>query len=298
MLPELARLLWLPLLACLILTLIHGYLGLHVIAREVIFVDIALAQVAALGTTAALLFGSDLDGVMAYWTSLGFTLAGAAIFACTRTRERRVSQEAVIGVVYAVSAAAAILLVDRVPHGVEHIKAILVGSLLTVTPAQVAKTALLYTAVGLFHGWARRPFILISTDPDAAHRRGLAVRWWDFLFYASFGVVVTSSVRIAGVLLVFAYLIVPGLAGMAWGAPWRARLLFGWSLAAGVSLAGIIISASMDLPTGATIVCVFGLALVAVWLVALCKRSATARATRDSALEAPAPPGVLHKWRS
>jgi zinc/manganese transport system permease protein len=204
----------------------------------------------------------------------------------------------VIGVVYAVSAAAAILLVDRAPHGVEHIKAILVGSLLTVTPAQVAKTALLYAAVGLFHGWARRPFVLISTDPDAAHRRGLAVRWWDFLFYGSFGVVVTSSVRIAGVLLVFAYLIVPGLAGMAWGAPWRARLLFGWSLAAGVSLAGIIISAYVDIPTGATIVCVFGLALVAVWMVALCKRSATARATGHSTLEAPPPPGVLHKWRS
>ena len=129
------------------------------------------------------------------------------------------------------------------------------------------------------------------------------MRWWDFLFYASFGVVVTSSVRIAGVLLVFAYLIVPGLAGMAWGAPWRARLLFSWSLAAGVSLAGIIISAYVDIPTGATIVCVFGLALAAVWMVALCKRYAAARATRDSALEAPAYPasfvnGDLHRRRA
>jgi zinc/manganese transport system permease protein len=148
----------------------------------------------------AFLFGYDLDSAMAYGTSLGFTLAGAAILAGTRTRERHVSQEAVIGVVYAVSAAAAILLVDRAPHGVEHIKAMLVGSLLTVTPVQVAKTAELYGAVGLFHWWARRPFILISTDPAAAYARGIAVRWWDFFFYASFGVVVTSSVRIAGVL--------------------------------------------------------------------------------------------------
>ena len=282
MLSELASLLWLPFLACLTLTFIHGYLGLHVIAREVIFVDIALAQVAALGTTAALLFGSDLESTMAYGMSLGFTLVGAAILACTRTRERHVSQEAVIGVVYAVSAAAAILLVDRAPHGVEHIKTILVGSLLTVTLAQVVKTALLYAAVGLFHWWVRGPFVLISTAPDEAQRRGLAVRWWDFLFYASFGVVVTSSVRIAGVLLVFAYLIVPGLAGMAWGAPWRARLLFGWSLAAGVSLAGILISAYVDLPTGATIVCVFGLALVVVWMVAAWRRVATGRIKRFS----------------
>jgi zinc/manganese transport system permease protein len=274
MLTALASLLWPPLLACLILTFIHGYLGMHVLAREVIFVDIALAQVAALGTTVAFLFGYDLDSAMAYGTSLGFTLVGAAILAGTRMHERYVSQEAVIGVVYAVSAAA-ILLVDRAPHGVEHIKAMLVGSLLTVTPVQVAKTAGLYGTVGLFHWWARRPFILISTDPAAAYARGIAVRWRDFLFYASFGVVVTSSVRIAGVLLVFAYLIVPGLAGMAWGVQWRAQLLFGWSLATGVSLAGIVISASLDSPTGATIVCVFGLALVDAWIVAAWKRLPT-----------------------
>ena len=263
---DLIGLMWLPFLACLVLTFIHGYLGLHVIAREVIFVDIALAQVAALGTTTAFLSGHDLDSATAYWTSLAFTLVGAVVLAFTRSRERRVSQEAIIGVVYAVSAAASVLLIDRAPHGSEHIKAVLVGSLLAVTPAQVLKTAGLYAAVGLFHWWARRPFFLISTDPDEAARQGLAVRWWDFLFYASFGVVVTSSVRIAGVLLVFAYLIVPGLAGLAWGSRWGARLLLGWSIAAAVSLVGIVTSAILDIPTGATIVCVFGVALAAVWL--------------------------------
>ncbi len=267
MLIDLVSIMWLPFVACLVLTLIHGYLGLHVITREVIFVDIALAQVAALGTTAAYLVGYDLESAFAYWTSLGFTLVGAAVFALTRTRERRVSQEAVIGVVYAVSSAAAILLVDRAPHGVEHIKAILVGSILTVTPAAVAKTAAVYAAIGAFHWLARRPFFLISTDPDAAHRQGLAVRWWDFLFYASFGLVVTSSVRIAGVLLVFAYLIVPGIAGIAWGTRWGTRLLLGWALSGSVSLVGIVASAYFDIPTGATIVCVFGVALAAVWAV-------------------------------
>ena len=165
MLTDLVSLMWLPFLACLIHTFILGYLGLHVIAREVIFVDIALAQVAALGTTSALLFGYDLEDPAAYWMSLGFTVLGAAIFALSRTKERRVSQEAVIGVVYAVSAAAAILLVDRVPHGAEQIKAILVGSILTITPATAVKTAILYTGVGLLHWIARGPFFLISTDP-------------------------------------------------------------------------------------------------------------------------------------
>ncbi|MBI4638001.1 MAG: metal ABC transporter permease [Candidatus Rokubacteria bacterium] len=275
MLADVVSLMWLPFLACLILASIHVYLGLHVIAREVIFVDIALAQMAALGATVAFLFGHELESATAYWTSLGFTLAGAAVFSMTRTRERRVSQEAVIGVVYVVSAAAAIVLVDRAPHGAEHIKAILVGSLLTVTPALVAKTALLYAAIGLFHYWARRTFLLISTDPEEAHRQGLAVRWWDFLFYASFGAVVTRSVRIAGVLLVFAYLIVPALAGAAWGSGWRTRLVFGWTLAAAVSLAGIVTSASLDIPTGATIVCAFGLALLAVWGLAAARRPAS-----------------------
>src|SRR5712691_7103720 len=277
MLTDIASLMWLPLLACLTHTFILGYLGLHVIAREVIFVDIALAQVAALGTTAAFLFGYDLESTIAYWISLGFTLVGAAIFAFSRTRERRVSQEAVIGVVYAVSAAAAILLVDRAPHGAEHIKAILVGSILTVTPMTVLRTAVLYAAVGLFHWLARRHFFLISTDPEEAHRRGLAVRWWDFLFYASFGVVVTSAVRIAGVLLVFAFLIVPGLAGVAWGMRWGSRLALGWSVSASVSLLGIVASAYFDIPTGATIVCVFSLALVAVWSIMALVRPAAAR---------------------
>src|SRR5260370_7802738 len=140
MLTDYLGLMWLPFLACLILTLIHGSLGLHVLSREVVFVDIALAQVAALGSTAASLVGYDLDTAVAYWMSLGFTLAGAAVVALTRTRERRVPQEAVIGVVYAVSAAAAILPLDRAPHGLDQIKAILVGSPLTLPPSPVPPT--------------------------------------------------------------------------------------------------------------------------------------------------------------
>lgn len=267
MLTDIVSLMWLPFVTCLLHTLILGYLGLHVIAREVIFADIALAQIAALGTAAAYLVGYDVETTTAYWVSLCFTLVGAAIFAFSRTRERRVSQEAVIGTVYVVSAAAAILVLDRAPHGIEQIKAMLVGSLLTVTSATVWKTVALFGAVGLFHWFVRRPLFLISTDPDEARRRGLALLWWDFAFYASFGVVVTSAVRIVGVLLVFAFLIVPGLAGVAWGTRWGARLAFGWSLAGTVSLAGIVVSAYFDTPTGATIVTLFGVALAVVWPV-------------------------------
>jgi zinc/manganese transport system permease protein len=262
---DLLALLWAPFLMCLVLTGIHAYLGVHVLAREVVFVDIALAQIAALGATAAFLVGLDLDTWQSYACGLGATVAGALVLAVTRTRERRVSQEAVIGVVYAVSSAGAVLLADRAPHGVEHVRAMLVGNLLAVQASDVVKVALLYAAVGALHWACRRPFFLISTDPDAAFAAGWRVRWWDFLFYASFGVVVTSSVRIGGVLLVFSYLIVPALAGGSLGRTVRAKLLIGWAFGTLVSVLGVIASAALDLPTGATIVCMFGVTLLAFW---------------------------------
>ena len=270
MFADLLSLLWVPFLMCLVLTGIHAYLGVHVLAREVVFVDIALAQIAALGATAAFLFGYDLDTWESYASGLTATVLGALVLALTRTRHRHVSQEAIIGIVYAVSSAGAVLLADRAPHGAEHVRAMLVGSLLSVRAGEVAKVALLYAAIGLLHWFCRRPFFLISTDPDAAFGQGWRVRLWDFVFYASFGVVVTSSVRVAGVLLVFSYLIVPALAGVAFGGSVTGRLIIGWGFGTLVSILGMVASAALDLPTGATVVCTFGLTLlvfaVAAWL--------------------------------
>jgi zinc/manganese transport system permease protein len=259
---DLLALMWAPFLMCLVLTGIHAYLGIHVIAREVVFVDIALAQIAALGAAAALLINVPIESPRAYAAGLGATLLGAAVLALTRSRERRVSQEAVIGVVYAVSASAAVLLVDRAPHGAEHLRQMLVGSILAVTPPDVARVAVLYALIGVFHWVCRRPFFLISADPDAAFRAGWRVRLWDFLFYASFGLVVTSSVRVAGVLLVFSYLIVPALAGILLGGTIARRLWVGWAFGALVSLLGVLASALLDLPTGATVACMFGVTIL------------------------------------
>ena len=267
MVADLFALLWAPFLMCLVLTGIHVYLGIHVIAREVVFVDIAMAQIAALGATAAFLVGFEMESWVSYATGLGFTLIGAGVLSLTRTRGRHVSQEAVVGVVYAVSAAGAVILADRAPHGAEHIRAMLVGSILTVRPSDVLKVAILYALVGALHWACRRPFFLISYDPDAAFAAGWRVRLWDFLFYASFGVVVANSVRTAGVLLVFSYLIVPALAAIALARSVSARLLIGWAFGAAVSVIGMTASAALDLPTGATVVCAFGLALIAVWLL-------------------------------
>jgi zinc/manganese transport system permease protein len=260
------ELLWLPFLACLVLTGIHVYLGLHVLARGVIFVDLALAQVAALGITVAFLAGHPIQSEAAYWYALVFTVGGAALFSLTRMRRAVIPQEAIIGIVYAVSAAITVLAVDRAPQGSEHIKQLLVGSILTVTPAEVARLAVLYGLIGALHVLIRRPLLEISFDPEGARRHGRAIRGWDFCFYVTFGVVVTSSVRMAGVLLVFSYLIVPAAVAALLAGSVAGRLVTGWALGFVVSVLGLWASFSWDLPTGAAVVATFGALIAAVAL--------------------------------
>jgi len=259
---EILQFLILPFIASLILTGIHAYLGVHVVERGVIFVDLALAQIAALGATIAILYGMDPHGTGAYWFSLGFTFLGAAIFALVRSRHKHIPLEAIIGIAYAVASAAAILAMSKATGETEHLKDMLVGNILSVSRHEVIKTALLYGAIGAFHYIFRRKFLLISMDERAASARRINVRLWDFLFYASFGFVVTSSVAIAGVLLVFCYLIVPSVGAMLFADRIGTRLAIGWTMVTLVSALGCYVSVWADLPTGATIVCTFGVVLV------------------------------------
>ena len=283
--------LWTPFLACLVLTGIHVYLGLHVLSRGVIFVDLALAQVAALGITVAFLAGHPIQSQAAYWYALAFTVGGAALFAVSRVHRAPIPQEAIIGIVYAVSAAAAVLVVDRAPQGGEHIKQLLVGSILTVTPQETARLAGLYGLIGALHLMIRRPLLEISFHPDAAAEKGRWVRWWDFCFYVTFGIVVTSSVRIAGVLLVFSYLIVPAAVGALLSASVTGRLLVGWALGFLVSVLGLSASFAWDLPTGAAVVTTFG-ALMAAVALALGARALVWRLRREG-WRALAPAGAV-----
>jgi zinc/manganese transport system permease protein len=254
-----------PFAASLILTGIHAYLGVHVVERGVIFVDLSLAQIAALGATIALLLplsGGDPHHPSVYWISLGFTFVGAAIFSTIRSRHARIPQEAIIGIAYAVASAAAILAMSKSTSQAEHLKDMLVGNILAVSWGDVGETAALYGLVGLFHYVFRRKFLAISMSHEQAEADGISVRFWDFLFYASFGFVVTSSVSIAGVLLVFCYLIVPSVAAMLYADRIGPRLAIGWSMGTLVSALGVYLSLELDLPTGATIVCTFGLVLI------------------------------------
>lgn len=244
-------LLALPFAAALCLVGIHTYFGIQVLRRNVIFVDLALAQMAALGATVAFMLGHPALGAATYAYSFGFTLLAALLLAFTRAWSGRIPQEALIGVIYVVAAAAAILLIDRAPQGAEHLKQILTGTILTVGWGDIALIAPLYLAVAFTH-WLLRNSLLATAASD----------WrWEFVFYASFGLVVTSSVSLAGVLLVFSFLIIPAAIGVLYAERLSRQLLIGWISGAAASAMGLAASYAWDLPTGATIVCAFGLAL-------------------------------------
>src|SRR5467141_2138501 len=261
-----------PFAASLILAGIHAYLGVHVVERGVIFVDLSLAQIAALGATIAILMpisGGDPHAPVVYWISLAFTFLGAFVFSTIRSKRARIPQEAIIGICYAVASAAAILAMSKATSESEHLKDMLVGNILAVSWSEVGKTALLYSAIGAFHYIFRKKFLAISMDHKRAEEQGLNVKFWDFLFYASFGFVLTSSVAIAGVLLVFCYLIVPSVGAMLFADKIGRRLAIGWTMGTLVSALGVYFSVLLDLPTGAAIVCTFGAVLILMFFVHL-----------------------------
>ena len=252
-------LLW-PLVAGLVLTSIHAYFGLHVLARGVVFVDLSLAQVAALGLTVAIVAGHSVNSEAGYWYSFAFAVGGAVLFALARPYEKSLQQEAMIGIVYAVSASLCVLALDRAPQGTEHIKQLLIGSILTVTPQEVGQVALLYAAIGIVHIIFQKQLLEVSFNPTLAAGRHRNIFFWDVVFYGSFALVVTSSVRIAGVLLVFSYLIVPAALASLFVTDLRLRLALSWLLGATLSAAGLYASWIWDLPTGPAIVATFGAA--------------------------------------
>jgi zinc/manganese transport system permease protein len=273
-----------PFVASLVIAGIHAYLGVHVVERGVIFVDLSLAQIAAFGATIAILlpwFGGDPHGPAVYWVSLLFTFIGAAIFSTIRGSHARIPQEAIIGISYAVASAATILALSKSTAEGEHLKDMLVGNILAVSWEEVWRTAALYAVIGAFHWVFRKKFLAISMDHHGAEHSMSSLRLWDFLFYASFGFVVTRSVAIAGVLLVFCYLIVPSVAAMLFADRIGPRLAIGWTMGTVVSAIGVYLSLMLDLPTGATIVCTFGavLILMAVVRVLIPRQVAAVRAT-------------------
>ena len=252
----------LPSLAALILVATHTYLGLHVISRNVFFVDLALAQVAALGSTVAYLYGFEVGDSVTYYVSLLFAVFGAWFFSVARVPDDRVPQEAIIGLAFAVASAAAILLSAENPHGAEHLRDMMTGSILVVSADEVAHAALLYGVIGVFHWVYRRQFLRLSMDRAGAAADGMHVQRWDFLFYLSFALVITSAVRIAGVLLVFVLLIAPAVCAAMLATGIRSRLWIGWACGVLATTGGLIMSSRMDWPPAPAIACIFAAILI------------------------------------
>jgi zinc/manganese transport system permease protein len=256
-----------PFAACVVLVGILGYLGLHVLLREVIFVDLALAQIVAMGAVIAFYFGYEHSTPQSFAISLAAAVMAAAIFSWSRTREARVPQEAIIGITYVVASAATILVADRAPEGAEHIKELLAGTIIWVTWPTVFRVLRVCATVGVIYYLLRSKLHLISENPESAFEQGVKVRWWDFLFYVLFGLVITVSVEIAGVLMVFAYLVAPAIIALASRNSWSARIGIAWLVGLVASALGLLSSYHWDLPSGPAIVCFLGLILLlfAIW---------------------------------
>jgi zinc/manganese transport system permease protein len=278
--PELVQLMIPPFVACMVFVAMLGYLGVHIIARGVIFVDLALAQMAALGSTTALLLGMDAGSRAGYVFAFGFATLGALVFALTRSTsgKPRVPHEAIIGIVYVVASAATLLVADKAPHGAETIKEALAGTILWVTWPQILRLAAVYAVIGVFHWALRRRFFTLSMEEERAVSEGWRVRWWDFLFYFSFGVAITLAVPIAGVLLVFTLLVVPAATAFLFTRRVRLLIALSWGSAAVAAAAGLAVSFRYDLPTGPVVVCAFGTLLLAAGLARLTIRASTAEA--------------------
>jgi len=260
--------LWLwPLLALILLPGLLVYFGLHVVERGIIFVDLALAQIAALGICVAIALGSHPGhDLLPYVLSVVFTLLGAGLFAWTRFDHPRVPQESIIGIIYVVSAAAATLVLSHTAEGDEALKNLLVGNVLLVSKQEVLRTFGLFAAIAVVHALLRKKFIMITFHEEEAAARRISLRAWDFLFYATFGLTVVAFVQITGVYLVFSYLIVPAVCGALLSADIRTRLIVGWTVAFLAGVSGLLLSVKLeklDLPTGPSIVCCFGVLLIA-----------------------------------
>lgn len=274
-------------LATLVLAGLHAYLGFHIVRRGVLFVDLALAQMAALGVSVALMLGKEPEDPLCFALALGATFLGAGLFAWLRGRSRNVPLEAFIGIVFATAQAGAFLLLEKNPSGAEHLKETLVGSLFTLDPKYILRVALLYAGIGVVHVLLRKPFFELTNDPRGAIQRGRRVFLWDFLFYATFGMVVTVSVQIAGVLLVFGLLVIPAVAGLMATPRTGPALAIGWVFGFTCGVLGLLGSVQWDLPAAPSI-----LVTLTLMLVVHAAGLALVRMRRPAAARAPAP--LLH----
>jgi zinc/manganese transport system permease protein len=270
-----------PVAAALVILSIHAYLGLHVLAREVIFVDLAFAQIAAMGTTLAFLMGIEAGTAASLLFALSFTLVGALIFSFTRLEDSPVPQEAIIGITYVVASAAVLLMASLSAEGAEHVHETLTGTLIWVDWKTILWLVAAYALIGAIHWLFRRQLLAVSFAPEKASRLYL----WDFVFYLTFGIVISFSVSVAGVLMVFSLLVIPGVIAFLFTNRFSVALVVAWLVGAVTILSGTAISFVWDLTTGPLLVCAFGVSLIVAGLIRVLSGARTERKIRVASLE-------------
>ncbi len=253
----------LPFLECLILVGIHSYLGLHVIRRQIIFIDLTLAQLAAMGASIAFICGFEPFQFKTFFISFLTALSGGIIFSLTRQKENGgVPQEGIIGLGFAISASLSVLILDKFAKGTEHMKDIFMGNILWVRKEEFIKALIIYLIIGIIFKIFHKKFLIVSEDIEEAKKRGLSILFWDILFYGLFALVITTSVEVAGVFLVFTFLITPALMAVQVTKNFSKQLLIGWIAGTIASLLGLIFSYVFDFPSGPAVVVTYGLILV------------------------------------
>ncbi|MFC1645834.1 metal ABC transporter permease [Candidatus Omnitrophota bacterium] len=262
-----------PFLVCLTMVVILGYMGIHVLQREVIFIDIALAQIAAVGAIVAhVAFRAHGDSLLGYSVAFGFTLIASVFYSFVRRRINQIPLEAVIGVSYAIAAAAALFLVGVAPGGHIHVQHMLAGSILWTTWKDILLCVFVFSAVGLCFYFFRQPFKEISSNYENAIKKGIKVVWWDFLFYALFGIVITLAVRIGGVVVIFAFLIIPATISALFSSNWGRRLIISWAIGIGATVVGLLFADRFDFSIGSAISLFLGVALVLAGLFQIVRK--------------------------
>jgi zinc/manganese transport system permease protein len=226
---------------------IHSYYGLHIIERGIIFTDLGIGQMAAFGAAVSIL---AFDGKFMYPVSLLFSLVGAFLIALSTKRARH--HEAFIGLLYAFGMSAAVIALSRAPRGAEEMEHLVAADILFVSMHAVLKTAALYAVIGavLWFGLGR-----------------LRGTWRELVFFGTFSLTVTSSVNLAGVLVVFAILVAPAFIVSSLRCSFRAKLLLAWGIGTAINLVAIVASYFLDLPTGHTVVALYALSAIAFSLL-------------------------------